>query len=40
MAQIGTAVRIFNPADRARYLAGEQIATERVWPDRVKLSRR
>jgi hypothetical protein len=34
MAQIGRTVRIFNPADRARYLAGERIETERVWPER------
>ena len=40
MAQIGREVRIFNPADRARYLAGEQIATERVWTDRPGASRR
>ncbi len=33
-AQIGTAVRIFDPADRARFRAGEPIATERVWPER------
>jgi hypothetical protein len=39
MAQIGSAVRIYNPADRARYYAGEQIATERVWPDRVRRRR-
>ena len=40
MAQIGREVRIFNPADRARYLAGEQIATERVWTDRPSVSLR
>jgi hypothetical protein len=24
-------VRIFDPADRARYLAGQRVATEHVW---------
>jgi hypothetical protein len=40
MAQIGTSVRVFNPADRARYLSGEKVATERVWPGRVTRPRR
>ncbi len=31
MAQVGAAVRIFDAADRDRYLAGESVRTDRVW---------
>ena len=32
-ADLGRAIIIYDPADRARYLAGEQIRIERVtWP--------
>ncbi len=34
MAQIGTEVRLYNPADRARYYAGEPTPMERVWPNK------
>jgi hypothetical protein len=34
MAQIGTEVRLYNPADRARYYAGAVTPMERVWPDK------
>ena len=32
MAQVGNEVRLYNPADRARYYAGEATPMERVWP--------
>ena len=35
MAQIGTEVRLYNPADRARYYAGEATPMERVWPNKA-----
>ena len=34
MAQLPFGVRLYNPADRDRYLAGESVSTERVWPGR------
>jgi hypothetical protein len=33
-AQIGRDVRVYDPADRPRYLRGESIPTERVWMER------
>jgi hypothetical protein len=32
IARIGREVRIYDPADRPRYLAGELIRTEQTWP--------
>jgi hypothetical protein len=32
-AQIGRDVRVYDPADRARYHAGESVPTERIWID-------
>ena len=31
VAQIGTSIRVYDPDDRTRYLAGETVASERVW---------
>lgn len=34
---VGSArVRVYDPRDRARFLAGERVATTRVWPDRER----
>jgi Dolichyl-phosphate-mannose-protein mannosyltransferase len=32
MAQLPFGVRLYDPLDRDRYLAGETVSTERVWP--------
>jgi len=40
MAQVGTEVRIYDPAARARYFAGEPMTVERVWPGRPGRSAR
>ena len=34
MAQLPFGVRLYNPVDRDRYLAGQSVSTERVWPSR------
>jgi glycosyl transferase family 2 len=31
VAQIGTSIRVYDPDDRRRYLAGETVASERLW---------
>jgi hypothetical protein len=31
VAQIGTSIRVYDPDDRRRFLAGETVASERVW---------
>jgi len=40
MAEIGTEVRLYSLADRARYYAGEATPRERVWPDSRRRARR
>ncbi len=34
VAQIGRTVRVYDPADRARFLAGARVRTVYVWPER------
>jgi hypothetical protein len=31
VAQIGTSIRVYDPDDRGRYLAGETVGSERLW---------
>jgi hypothetical protein len=31
--QVGSTIRIYDPADRRRYRAGRRVRTERLWPD-------
>jgi hypothetical protein len=31
VAQIGTSIRVYDPDDRRRYLAGDRVASERLW---------
>jgi hypothetical protein len=40
MARVGRTIRVYDPADRARYMAGARIETIDVWPERQKLRRR
>jgi len=40
MAQLPFGVRLYNPADRDRYLAGEPVSSERVWPGGKAVGRR